>query len=73
MSIQVTFETIGAGTCAWCRKQKDTVYTVKFSDASFVGALCKSDLLRAVELKCPPKPMPIAEPAKPTGNVIAAK
>lgn len=51
--IQVTFESVGPGRCGWCKKEKEAVYAVSFSDKSFVGPMCKSDLLRAVEMKCP--------------------
>lgn len=63
--IQVTFESVGAGRCGWCQKERDEVYTVTFSDKSFVGPMCKNDLLRAVQLKCPA--MPVAQPVKPNG------
>lgn len=62
--IQVTSEAVGAGTCGWCRKDKETVYTVSFADKSFTGPMCKADLLRAVEMKCPP---PATQPVRPNG------
>ncbi len=42
--ISVEFRSITAGTCGWCRKQKDEVYNVAFSDKSFVGPMCKGAL-----------------------------
>jgi hypothetical protein len=47
--IQVTFEGVGPGRCGWCKKDREAVYTVAFSDKSFSGPLCKQDLLRAVD------------------------
>jgi hypothetical protein len=60
--ISVEFESVGAGTCGWCRKERPEVYDVAFSDKSFVGPMCKNDLLRAVEMKIG-APAPIAAPA----------
>ena len=63
--ISVEFKSVGPGTCAWCRKEKDEVYDVAFSDKSFVGMLCKGDLLRAIGMKCPSrtaKPVAAAVP-----------
>ena len=62
--ISVEFKSVGPGCCAWCRKDRDEVYTVAFSDKSFVGPMCKADLLRAVGMKVEavpavPKPAPI--------------
>lgn len=65
--IQVTFESVGAGTCGWCRKEKETVYTVSFADKSFTGPMCKADLLRAVEMKCPAR-LPAAVPGAEKSN-----
>ena len=49
--ISVEFRSVGPGTCHWCRKEKDEVYSVAFSDKSFVGPMCKGDLLRAIGMK----------------------
>ena len=60
--ISVEFESVGPGCCGWCRKEKDEVYTVAFSDMSFVGPMCKADLLRAVGMKVEATPA-VAKPA----------
>jgi hypothetical protein len=49
--ISVEFRSVGPGACGWCRKERDEVYNVAFSDKSFVGPMCKADLLRAVGMK----------------------
>ena len=59
--ISVEFKSVGAGTCGWCRKERPEVYEVAFSDKSFVGPMCKNDLLRAVEMKIG-APAPVAKP-----------
>ena len=72
--ISVEFRSVTAGTCGWCRKEKDEVYTVAFSDKSFVGPMCKGDLLRAIGMKFSAtlEPKPVA--AVPVGNgPVAAK
>jgi hypothetical protein len=59
--ISVEFRGCSAGTCQWCKKEKDDVYAVVFSDKSFVGRLCKTDLFRAIDMKLvaeQPKPEP---------------
>lgn len=56
--ISVEFRSVRNGSCGWCRKQKDEVYDVAFSDRSFVGAMCKADLLRAIGMKLPTEPKP---------------
>ena len=73
-SITVEFRSVGPGACAWCRKEKDEVYSVAFSDKSFVGSMCKVDLLRAIGMKVGP-PEPERKPTMPTANsaVPAAK
>lgn len=64
--ISVEFRSVGPGACGWCRREKE-VYQVAFSDRSFVGALCKGDLMRAIAMKLVP-----AEPAgKPTPPAVA--
>ena len=62
--ISVEFKSVGPGCCAWCRKDRDEVYTVAFSDKSFVGPMCKADLLRAVGMKV--EAVPAAAAPKPT-------
>jgi len=61
--ISVEFRSVNAGTCAWCRKQKEEVFNVAFSDKSFVGPMCKGDLLRAIGMKVgvstDPKPVAV--------------
>ena len=64
--ISVEFRSITAGTCGWCRKEKGEVYNVAFADKSFVGPMCKGDLLRAIGMK-----FSAAPEAKPVGAVPA--
>ena len=65
--ISVEFRSVGPGACGWCRKEKDEIYTVAFSDKSFVGPLCKADLLRAIGMKVStPAPKPLQ--AQPVAN-----
>lgn len=72
--VTVEFRSVGPGACLWCRREKETVYTVSFADKSFSGPLCKQDLLRAVEMKCPAEPEKKPVPAaQPVGNGITAK
>lgn len=71
--IQVQFDSVGPGLCGWCKKEKDTVYTVAFADKSFTGPMCKTDLLRAIEMKVPPR-APASDAMripKPDGAVAA--
>jgi hypothetical protein len=49
--ISVEFRAKLAGLCDFCRKEKDDVFDVAFSDKSFEGRLCKNDLLRAIGMK----------------------
>jgi len=58
--ITVEFRSISAGTCAWCRREKDEVYAVAFADKSFSGPMCKADLLRAIGMK-----LSVDKPAAP--------
>jgi hypothetical protein len=44
------------GECGWCRREKDEVFDVTFSDKSFVGPMCKADLLRAIGMKVGAEP-----------------
>ena len=46
MPIDLRIECVAPGTCGWCQKQRDEVFTIAFGDKSFVGTLCKNDLLR---------------------------
>lgn len=50
--IDVKFKAITSGTCAWCGKQRDELFDVEFADKSFVGSYCRTDLLKAVGMKC---------------------
>jgi hypothetical protein len=70
--ISVEFKSVRAGTCQWCRKEKDEVFDVAFSDKSLVGQMCRADLFRAIGMKLPaqPKPVPAAQPA---GNSVGVK
>ena len=63
--ISVEFRSVGEGTCGWCRKEKDEVFTVAFSDKSIVGPMCKGDLLRAIGMKVTPEPKPAVTTAVP--------
>lgn len=49
--ITVEFRSIGPGTCLWCRKEKDEVLNVAFSDKSFSGPMCKGDFMKALNMK----------------------
>lgn len=76
-SISVEFRSVGPGACGWCKKQKDDIYVVTFSDKSFVGPMCKSDIFRAIDMKVGPHE-PDRKLAVPTANnavpaVAAAK
>ena len=74
--IQVEFKSVGPGTCGWCQKERDEVFTVAFSDRSFGGPLCKNDLLRAIRMKCenttPVATPVVAQAVKPQGNAAPA-
>lgn len=69
--ISVEFRSVGPGACSWCRREREEVFSVAFSDRSFVGALCKADLLRAIGMKLGPDPKATAA-AMPAGNGPAA-
>lgn len=71
--IDVKFKSVFAGTCSWCGKEKDAVYDVAFSDQSFVGRLCKNDLLRAIGMKVSVTESERKPVLPPTGNAAAAK
>lgn len=72
--ISVEFRAFVEGVCGWCRKERE-VYHVAFSDKSFVGPMCKADLLRAIGMKVgePPKVESRPAVAVPVGNAVAAK
>ena len=65
--ISVEFRSVGAGTCHWCRRERDEIFNVAFSDKSFVGPMCRNDLLRAIGMKVAPEPKPVPA-AMPLGN-----
>jgi hypothetical protein len=69
--IAVEFRSVRPGACGWCRREKDEVYDVAFSDKSFVGPMCKADLLRAIGMKVGHEPRPPA--AQPVGNGVTAR
>ena len=79
MSISVEYKSFGPGTCQWCGKEKDEVFDVVLSDKSFVGLYCRTDLMKAVTMKCerrgskPAAAIPVGnETARPLGNNLAA-
>lgn len=51
--VRVEFRSVGPGTCSWCRKDKNEVFTVVFDDGSFSGPteLCLNDFRCAMRLK----------------------
>lgn len=51
--ISVQFRSVGSGTCSWCRKEKNEVFTVAFDDRSFSGPMCWNDLRCAIRFKVP--------------------
>jgi hypothetical protein len=66
-SVSVEFRGIGPGTCGWCRREKDEVYSVAFADKSFVGSMCRKDLLSALAMKIGmPEPERKLTPASPS-------
>jgi hypothetical protein len=80
MSINVEFKSISSGKCRWCKKDKDEVIELAFSDGSFVGGYCFADfkkaLLDKLESNAPttaskPQNAPAAVPV--AGNGPAAK
>ncbi len=71
--ISVEFRSVGSGTCQWCRREKDEVFHVAFSDKSFVGGMCKGDLMRAIGMKLEPagpKAAPSPLPASANGAPV---
>lgn len=49
--ISVEFRSIGPGKCRWCKKDKDEVVELAFSDGSFVGRYCFADFKKALQDK----------------------
>jgi hypothetical protein len=74
--IAVEFKAVRPGACGWCRKEKDEVYDVAFSDKSFVGPMCKADLMRAIGMKVGREPKLVVAgipgSAPPVGNGAGA-
>jgi hypothetical protein len=58
------------GECGWCRREKEEVFDVTFSDKSFVGPMCKADLLRAIGMKVGAEPK--STPPSAAGNGTTA-
>ena len=65
----------------WCKKQRDDIMDVTFSDKSFTGPMCKADFMKALGMKIGPEPKPDPKPETPrvasampqNGAVAAAK
>lgn len=68
--ITIEFRGVASGHCAWCRKEKEEVFTVAFSDKSFVGPMCKNDLLRAIGMKIGPAASDGRAPVVPTASAV---
>lgn len=68
--LSVEFRSVGPGTCSWCKHERGEVYHVAFSDKSFVGPMCKGDLLRAIGMKVGPEHKAVPT-AMPVGNGAA--
>jgi len=70
--ISVEFRSVHPGPCGWCRKDKEEVYDVAFSDRSFVGPMCKGDLIRAIGMKvgAPEQSKPAAVAVPANGPVV---
>lgn len=73
--ISVEFRSIGPGKCRWCKKDRDEVIELAFSDGSFVGRYCFADFRKALQDKleneAPATPAPQQRPvptAVPAGN-----
>ena len=51
--VSVEFRSVAPGTCSWCGKEKNEVFTVVFSDRTFDGPvdLCWADFRNATKLK----------------------
>jgi hypothetical protein len=86
--ISVEFRSAGPGKCRWCKKEKDVVISLAFSDGSFVGNYCLADFKKALldklessttPAKTSGTPMldrsenaPVVTPAKPNGSPALA-
>ncbi len=46
--VHVEFKSVGPGKCRWCKKDKDEVIDLAFSDGSFVGRYCYADFKKAL-------------------------
>ncbi len=69
MSVSVEFQSVKPGCCAWCKRDKDEVFVVAFADKSFLGSMCKADLLRAITMKLENGQQ--AKPAAPTAAPLS--
>lgn len=51
--VSVEFRSVGPGTCSWCRKEKNEVFTVAFGDRSIdqPTGMCLNDLRCWIRLK----------------------
>ncbi len=71
MITSVEFASVVRGICGWCGKEREEVFNVAFSDGSFVGPLCKQDLLRAIKMKCS-KPV-VPDPSRTANGPVEVK
>jgi hypothetical protein len=46
--ITVEFRAISSGKCRWCKREKEEVISLAFSDGSFVGNYCFADFKKAL-------------------------
>ena len=69
--VSIEFWSVGPGTCMWCRREKDEVLTVAFSDQSFVGPLCRGDFMKALGTKLLAAEAKSAAPAPTSAGVGA--
>ena len=69
--MSVEFKSVGPGKCRWCKKEKDEVIELKFSDGSFVGHYCFADFKKALLDKLEHAPAKPAQ-AMPIGNAVPA-
>ncbi|HKI30861.1 MAG TPA: hypothetical protein VKA46_03275 [Gemmataceae bacterium] len=70
--ISVEFRSIGPGKCRWCKKEKDQVIGLAFSDGSFVGNYCFADFKKALQDKLESSTPPAKADAKPNGPPVQA-
>jgi hypothetical protein len=47
--VSVQYHAVAPGSCSWCRKDKNEVFTVTVDD--FKGKLCRCDLDNLINLK----------------------